>query len=294
MSKDLIQTTENNSKLPEDPRSRSFKILIRQEDGDPRGGEGIRFVNENLDAITSTIMKNERLWTWIKEHPEQHIVYYKIDMGELMIDVVIDFRDHKYPCISMLVMNTEWMHQQKGEIKRIFPEESDNRSGTQEVVKRLSIVPRKDLQIIDTSFDPDNIKDRLGKGLDVQIIELIRILNMTGIKTDMSCAGHPKSGNSKARLPFLSIEWNSFSHFMSAISDWEEAKNLIFYPVGLSSVRCTFPEGTPLKKAQRTFGELTDFLAKKIDNKHESTLNPVEIQQRLRRQKRKEFLIHAS
>jgi len=291
MDKCSAHTAENSDALPENPRFLSCRIFIRQQDDDPNEGEGIRFINENFDAIWSNILKDERLWAYIKENPE-NIIGHKINMGEFTVNVSLDFRAHvKDPVISMQAVKTKWMNQREAEIKSIFPDQSGNNPNTQELTKRLSITSREDLSIVDTNFNPDTIKDGLGRGLDAQIIELVRILNMTGIKTVMSCAGHPKSKNRNARLPFISMRYSSLPNFISAISQWKGANNLTFFNVGLGIVYCTVPTGTPLEKAQRTFGELTDFLAQQINNEHESTLTPVEIQQRVRRQNKRQLLL---
>lgn len=284
MDKQPVEPTKIRESQENDLRHRPFETWIYEEKGDPECQAAIVFVKEHINELVTRIMQDEDLWKMLKEYP---IIGKDIEIGEYTIHVTLHFVNKEQKGrIEFTGMKTAWLQKREAELYEIFREKrwSGRQSTIGEIATRLPNVSKKELSIVNVSFDPDRIKDNLGRGLDIKIIELIRIMNMTGIKTSMSCAGHPKSKNGNARLPFLYIQYESFPQFMQVIVDWGLASDLICFPVGRDGVYFTFAPGTPLKKAQRVFGELTDFLARKIHHQHESTLTPVEIQQRTRRQ----------
>lgn len=288
MNKQPDSTSSDGEVLPENPRNLPMQKKFRVEEDDPDAQKVAAFVRMNKDAIMASVFKDEGLWNWIENNPDRSVIY-QIEMEEFTIQVTIHWNTKtKEAEVYACGMNTEWMNERETKIANLFPSRN---ASAKEITERLGIIPNQELSITNAEFNSDDIRDGLGRGLDVQIIELVRILNIVGIKTTMSCAGHPKNKDGgNARLPFIAVKWDSLQNFMNAIAGWKGVENLIFFNVGLGTIYCTFPEGTPLKKAQRIFGELTDFLAEKIHQAHESTLTPIEIQQRLRRRYQHQLL----
>ena len=188
---------------------------------------------------------------------------------------------------SLNAMSAEWADRQEERERLLFNERTVTGQGRDEhysVEALASVLQTQPVTAFEAkrAFDPSGVVDALGQGLDTNVVELVRLLNVIGVRTTSSCGGHPGH-----RRPYLHVVTDDLEIALSLLQAWRAQGGLPYriVPGGspATEVRIKPPPDVSLEDAQADLDSLTDFLRRGLpEYRYDLTLP--ELQHRARRE----------
>lgn len=171
------------------------------------------------------------------------------------IEVIYDFTSHR------------WISELKEINTKLFPSSRRDLYSTSSLAKHLGIGPLQEFKV-ERTFDTAATVDFLGRGLDDNVAELVKLLNEMGLITTGSCGGHAAENGKKERKPYLNFNIYSTEKLVSLLERWKMeggfTYNLSRYSDRSDTVRIRPTAFATLATLQEDYRRLTDFLREKL------------------------------
>ncbi len=262
------QVTDSHSAEGLQDRFQQFGISTMEID--PRCKAAQQFVESDGQQIIDRI-KAQFPWQlaadyWNTPANQKYLYKYSLDEGEWRIRATL------YPngeTMYLSVVSKAWAVERERHVKAFFDTSLSSLPGTRKrfPVERLAQqhkIPATALFKRTKSFDTHSVVDGLGRGLDDNVIDLIRLLNEMGLDTTSSCGGHEDG-----RLPYISFSGHRITEVVAFFEAWRLAGGLHYdiFPAGelAEGVGVRPPETTSLAAAQDDLLQLTTFLRSKME-----------------------------
>lgn len=250
-----------------------FENFISEEiDPHHKNIEGRLGQNEIRTQIIDRIKSTPEIWSSIQKRIPEGEFLTDFEEGNLYCDILVEIHN-SIPSFFITLIDKAWRESRVKEIDFAFPREESHKTGQHsQVFDPRRVAERRRVAKVETiqalrEFDPNPVEDRLGAKIDPNIIELVRYLNMTGLKTSASCGGH----RSRNRQPYLDFSVENLSDLDSLLAqilllkeacgfDWDIVRLGDYLP----EVRLIPPVDKSLEASKADLRELTDFLQKEL------------------------------
>lgn len=270
---------------------------IQINENDPNYEEVSKYVLGNKNKIIERVKQKKGFWEFLYNEGEVgDYCTLTIEMDNFIIKLELPFRDNLEAVIKIM---SKKFAEESGEEKDLvtvskpLPSEPSPRStddGSHSVAdlrSKLKIEPLKQFQLDPSKkYDPSKVRDKLGLGLDSNIMELIHLLNLMGFETLMSCGGH----EDRNKKPYIGLPWDQREKIIALLAAWEEAGGAKYKadPVerpGMDqdAVFIKVLSTVTLAEAREDIDRLTDFLNEKTGGIPKNQLTHTEITQKIRR-----------
>lgn len=250
----IVQRVES---LREDPRSKEVTAYIHQH------------WNEVLAAFLADGPRLEKVVNLHVEHPDA-VVGSAFEKDGLVFDFNFYF-NFSPPQVFVEVFDKVWAEEGKALKQKIFPSElayefSNCQGDFYPTAFVASQLGTKGEMVFEAQkeFDPSGIVDSIGRGLDRNAIEAIRLFNMLGLETNSSCGGHPE----REHYPYFRFNRSSLEKVVQLFSAYQKESGVEWYfsPLGsrLDSFHVYPPLTLSVPEAQHELDRFTDFLSGKL------------------------------
>jgi len=248
-----------------------------------RGREGDKYFIEQNRGRLIEAMQGERS-AWESALVEGINVMSEFELDSYHVHFMINLWDK--PVVNCVVAEKEWVEMNDRKFAKIFmPEERgpDGTYGIEGIYRRLNIGPMEDFSFSSGGFNPENVKDSLGRGLDSNVIELVRLLNGLGFETEGSCGGHIL----RKHKPYVHFPSEKMEKIFALIREWQKHTSVRYTVEPLGRHRESLIVGaeadTKVARAQNDFDSLTDFLISQCGESYKPKLSVAEQAERVRR-----------
>jgi len=230
------------------------------------------------DKITTVIKNETSFWQWAFEEWQANRpgrLKRMIEFNNFIYHVDIDDINTQ-PEVLVHVYDQKRAKEGKKFADNVFREEGltpaqkeNNRFPIELLADRLNIESLKPPFQIKQDFNPRKVTDAIGTGIDLNIMELVRLMNMIGIKTRHSCGGHKLLGKMN---PSLDFSLDQLEQVLALMLAWNQAGGLSYEIIPYDLCLCAevfyvqAPLGVSTKEAQNDLDNLTDFLESKLES----------------------------
>jgi len=197
-------------------------------------------------------------------------LFYKNEKLGFTVQIdVTSIADGEY-FVGFEAFSSRWAEERVSMRAQLFPE-SAKIDGSDEFKSTFALdyisekigvtAPIKDFSVKSAYGETEKVIDTAGKGIDSNIVELVRYINALGISTDASCGGH-KDG----KLPYLYFDYPEDACRIGKTLEMVTGHKWNIVPLGdrMEVFKLAPPKGMSVKQAQSDFDRLTDFFAKSV------------------------------
>lgn len=286
----MPEVPSNTFGLPETPqelaRVGKIRFFIDNERLDPHANAAVEWCEVNRGKYVRWCKGQMDFWAEVLADMRTKRVGRidrTIEDGDYTVVVTVRHVDGAAE-ICLKVYHTEWAEQRAVEVATLFPEGS---AGCSMVIlaDRLGAHSDFDFRAVKVvmDFDPSSVVDLDDLGLDENVMELVRLLNMIGATTTGSCGGHEDG-----RRPYLHFSGDCVDKVVTLFRAWEVVSGLPYIVSPSSeladSVCIDPPPDVAIDVIQRDLDGLTDFLKDKLGGLPDLQLSLPELRHRAHRQ----------
>ena len=249
---------------------------------DPQREKTEEYIVENSEKILAGLLEDEKIIEYCEDEPKDYVLIRHKEEG----DFIYYYHTENNPSLQVhvYVYPKKWLAEREEYLDGIFQE--GQRLAPERAAERIPDLPVPDFTIKETDIPVDRIIDGLGEKIDFRVRELVRLLNMIGLKTSASCGGHILKG----RSPWLRFPGEKLEQLISLFNEWKKYSDAPYEIWCMGTVGENFDlrakNEKEIQKNINNFDCLTDWLEQKIGIENINLTAPEKIMRERRKLKK--------